>query len=854
MLSHPGFHIVAPRLRFRVNLKQIKRYPHCQKDRPCSDIIEGIDRTDHRCTAIGDLPMICTDHRGKAFRLTIHNVRIVPSLNISLLSVGQLWKDDRIDARFADSNEAIVLQQYDPSQSPEVRFKFTQDNGLFRWKVLSVARGLSARQQKAQALSAHDSAGKDDAIRSSVSKSFLDKLPVQQAAEIMNRRLHLGRDRLRALVDLTADAPKRLGAAGSPLREHWTEANAPHLAHPGEGYTPSHAGRLVHGDIVGPFRTSHHGQFKWALILVDDHTRFKMAYAMRAKSDAPMYVRRFLAAFKAFGSIGKTQAMSIIGSLHTDNAGEFLSHEFSELMDDELIHHTTCPPHVHQLNGVAERAIRSIMEVLRTDLVASNSPTGFWPYALQHAVNILNRTTGPPLNDSLTSSFEMLTGSKPKVLSIMPFGCRTFAVKPRSFYSKTEIDARAWTGINLGANSSSPGAYNIWLPAEGKMLNSSDVLFDESLFPWRPKGDQRVGPPIAIPAPTDDQTGADVLHSEPEYESPSRSAPTSLADAYAQASRGGANARRSRKILILFSGAYRRPDGLAAFLAQFNLEAVLVDNDTQKGGGYNHDVLNDNFYESLLRRISDGEFLAIMAAPPCSTFSIARFIHSPDSPDGGPQILRDRNHIHGLDKLSPGDRRALDVANKITLRTISLLSAAHAVGAEFILENPADRGDRTEPSLFISDEHGPIWQLPELQTLATQCGAATSTFAQCRFSADHQKYTTLMYTAGLAPILHGWNTLRCNHTSHVADAGGKLDTNGWSSRTSAAYPADMNLALARTFASLLQVSALGQLPVPEVAGVEMQIPPTVIPTAETPMPPAPVQAPHAPSRSPRGSP
>ena len=112
----------------------------------------------------------------------------------------------------------------------------------------------------------------------------------------------------------------------------------------------------LHGDIVGSFRTSHHGQFKWALILVDDHTRFKMAYAMRSKSDAPMYVRRFLAAFKALGSIGKSQAMSIVGALHTDNAGEFLSHEFSEPMDDELIHHTTCPPHVHQLNGVAERA------------------------------------------------------------------------------------------------------------------------------------------------------------------------------------------------------------------------------------------------------------------------------------------------------------------------------------------------------------------------------------------------------------------------------------------------------------------------------------------------------------------
>ena len=160
-------------------------------------------------------------------------------------------------------------------------------------------------------------------------------------------------------------------------------------------------------------------------------------------------------------------------------------------------------------------------------------------------------------------------------------------------------------------------------------------------------------------------------------------------------------------------------------------------------------------YPALTTRSKgNGEFLAIMAAPPCSTFSIARFIHSPDSLDGAPQLLRNRSHIHGLDKLSPGDRRGLETANKITLRTISLLSAAHAVGTEFILENPADRDNRAEPSLFITEEHGPIWELPELQTLATQCGAATCTFAQCRFSADHQKYATLMYTAGLAPILN----------------------------------------------------------------------------------------------------
>ena len=133
-------------------------------------------------------------------------------------------------------------------------------------------------------------------------------------------------------------------------------------------------------------------------------------------------------------------------------------------------------------------------------------------------------------------------------------------------------------------------------------------------------------------------------------------------------------------------------------------------------------TISTNHYSST--SVTAHSYLAIMAAPPCSTFSIARFIHSPDSPDGGPQILRYRKHIHGLDKLSPGDRRGLDVANKITLRTISLLSAAHAVGKKFILENPADRGDRKEPSLFISEQHGPIWQLPELQTRRSLRNAA----------------------------------------------------------------------------------------------------------------------------------
>ena len=91
------------------------------------------------------------------------------------------------------------------------------------------------------------------------------------------------------------------------------------------------------------------------------------------------------------------------------------------------------------------------------------------------------------------------------------------------------------------------------------------------------------------------------------------------------------NAKKSRRVLLLFSGPYKRPDGLASFLRQLGFDCDLIDNDTELGGGADHDILNDEFFEKLLDRVKRADYFAFIAAPPCSTFSISRFIHSPDS-------------------------------------------------------------------------------------------------------------------------------------------------------------------------------------------------------------------------------
>eukprot|EP00965_Chrysotila_dentata_P073546 2429359-Pleurochrysis_carterae.AAC.1 len=217
-----------------------------------------------------------------------------------------------------------------------------------------------------------------------------------EAAACMHNRLHAGNTRLRALPTITADAPSSLAQARHGGCDACTEANATRHPHDSTLYKASYPGRLIHADIAGPFVRTQFTGFQYVLVLVDDHTRFKAVHFLKNKSEAPAHVRGFLASFTALLNKRSTYPQRVVGTLHSDNAGEFLSREFTDFLADAGIHNTTCPPHVHQLNGVAERAIRFIMELTRLALVASSSPIAFWDFAMTHAVDVLNRTSGPP--------------------------------------------------------------------------------------------------------------------------------------------------------------------------------------------------------------------------------------------------------------------------------------------------------------------------------------------------------------------------------------------------------------------------------------------------------------------------
>ena len=190
-------------------------------------------------------------------------------------------------------------------------------------------------------------------------KSHISSLHPDIAAQVMYRRLHTGVRRLNKLPRLTSDAPDNLERASPTSLPHSITANAKRLPHRESRYEESRPGRLIHGDIAGPFVSSAVGHYQYLLVLIDDHTRFKFAFPLVHRRDAPSRIREFIASFNSYASRSGSSAQPI-ATLHTDGAGEFTSDKFRNDLADLLVHKTESPPEVHALNGVAERAILSI--------------------------------------------------------------------------------------------------------------------------------------------------------------------------------------------------------------------------------------------------------------------------------------------------------------------------------------------------------------------------------------------------------------------------------------------------------------------------------------------------------------
>ena len=213
-------------------------------------------------------------------------------------------------------------------------------------------------------------------------------------------------------------------------------------------------------------------------------------------------------------------------------------------------------------------------------------------------------------------------------------------------------------------------------------------------------------------------------------------------------------ARRVFRVLYLFAGRRREGDLEAAIHARaesdgFEVEVWSIDAVIDP----KHDLTNDEFVAVILGLARAGYFHAVIASPPCSTWSRARFLGK------GPRPLRTRREPWGRTDISftAFERLRLDLGSRLLLTAIQVVQAVCLAGGLGLMEHPADPGEDPYPS---------IWNLPEMASLLEETGGQVKLIDQCRYGAPSMKPTMIgifgFYddTRGLA--LERLR-LRCNH-------------------------------------------------------------------------------------------
>ena len=259
------------------------------------------------------------------------------------------------------------------------------------------------------------------------------------------------------------------------------------------------------------------------------------------------------------------------------------------------------------------------------------------------------------------------------------------------------------------------------------------------------------------------------------------------------------------RILYLFSGPHRPYDGLAAFAQQLGSDCVCVDKEFDD----DHDLLDQAFWEKCM----EDEYEAYLASPPCSTFTPAR------RGQGGPSPLRTPSGPgrYGIKGLPLDDKKKVTEGTILAVRAATMAKVAHSKKRRWLVEQPHWREGQTS-----------MWTLDEFQELLGMEGVYRYTFAQCRFGCKAEKLTDLI---GNIPDLHEFE-VRCNHpcASWVIPWSGEkiwaphpplrgrqwaIPEHQWSpdmmeecepkgdyiTRSCAAYPKELNLALAKVLAS-----------------------------------------------------
>ena len=351
---------------------------------------------------VGTVHLRVQDVTGNVQCMTLHNVLYLPRSGGNIFSSQYFigGPDRRTGNRYAAGPEGTFTKQKE-----QQRVKLDEARGLAYLRPLGIT---TVAQSNVQRETKRPSYPSTDArywhmVLGHASAAKLLQLQRLGMVKGMPKRFTSGLDALRT-------CPICITCKG---RRHSNISN---------DRTPArHAFDMVSTDLAEMNVRSRKGSCKWAVIYVDHYTRMKWVYGIKRKSDTYLTLAHFV---ERVVHANKHE----LGTIMCDNGGEFLSQDYLATVSAARATIRYAPPVTQSSNGIAERAVGSLVRMTRALLKHAHAPATWWLWAMKHACYVQNRLTTKGLGngDETETPYERMHGEAPGYAHMRPFGCKMY--------------------------------------------------------------------------------------------------------------------------------------------------------------------------------------------------------------------------------------------------------------------------------------------------------------------------------------------------------------------------------------------------------------------------------------------
>lgn len=225
---------------------------------------------------------------------------------------------------------------------------------------------------------------------------------------------------------------------------------------------------LIHSDLCGPMPVKSIGGSRYIMTLIDDYSRKTMVYFLKNKDEAVRNIKIFIS------KVERDKGLKI-KRFRSDNGLEYCNKELRDFFDKLGIKHERSCIETPQMNGVAERINRTLMDLVRSMLTSTKLPPSFWAEATSAAAYVKNRMIHANLENRVPEG--IWNEKPPSVKHLKAYGCLAYAHLPQQ--GRRKLDPRARACVLVGYSSQTKG-YRLWDIKREEIIQTKHVRFDET--------------------------------------------------------------------------------------------------------------------------------------------------------------------------------------------------------------------------------------------------------------------------------------------------------------------------------------------------------------------------------------